>query len=294
LIVLALIPVGQAFAQSLSIVGYNVESGGADPETVGERIADFQGADIWGLCEVASANWVAVFENAAADGEDAEFGSIIGTTGGADKLAIIYDRQRLELVRSFELHDINTTGRVRAPLVAQFKLDSGAEFLFMVNHLYRSKAGEREEQARRLNAWARAQTLPAIAVGDYNFDWDVDNGDADHDAAFDVMVADDAWKWVRPDALVQTQHSDRYDSVLDFVFVAGQARDWTGRSQIVVVPNDFPDDEDSSDHRPVSATFSLGAATPADTDLHDILNRVRDLERELTALRQDLEAMVHD
>jgi len=74
--------------------------------------------------------------------------------------------------------DINVGGNVRAPLVAQLRLKpAGPEFLFMVNHLYRSNTEWRHEQARLLNAWARSQTLPVIAVGDYNFDWDVSNGD---------------------------------------------------------------------------------------------------------------------
>jgi hypothetical protein len=37
------------------------------------------------------------------------------------------------------------------------------------------------EQARLLNAWARQQTLPAIAVGAFNIDWAVINGDTVHD-----------------------------------------------------------------------------------------------------------------
>jgi hypothetical protein len=32
-----------------------------------------------------------------------------------------------------------------------------------------------------LNGWARIQTLPVIAVGDYNFDWSVTNGEAGHE-----------------------------------------------------------------------------------------------------------------
>jgi hypothetical protein len=43
------------------------------------------------------------------------------------------------------------------PLVAHFRFKpAGAKFLFMVNHLYRSKAERRHEQARLLNEWARS------------------------------------------------------------------------------------------------------------------------------------------
>ena len=51
------------------------------------------------------------------------------------------------------------------------------------------------------------------------------------------MTTDDAWEWVRPEQLVTTQCSGwpcRYNSVLDFVFTAGPARDWRAESEIVV------------------------------------------------------------
>ena len=77
-----------------------------------------------------------------------------------------------------------------------------------------------------LNAWAAKQQLPVVAVGDYNFDWDIANGAANHDLGYDLMTTQGAWDWVQPDSLVTTQCSGwpcRYDSVLDFVFTAGQA-----------------------------------------------------------------------
>lgn len=47
----------------------------------------------------------------------------------------------------------------------------------MVNHLYRSNNERRHAQAQGLNEWARSQTLPVIATGDYNFDWHFQTGD---------------------------------------------------------------------------------------------------------------------
>lgn len=40
-----------------------------------------------------------------------------------------------------------------------------------------------------LNEWAENQDLPVIAVGDYNFDWEVVGGDQDHDEGFDLLTA---------------------------------------------------------------------------------------------------------
>ena len=46
--------------------------------------------------------------------------------------------------------------------------------------------------------------------------------------------------------------ADAYpDSCLDFAFVAGVARAWQSTSRVIVRVEDFPDDETTSDHRPV-------------------------------------------
>ncbi len=130
----------------------------------------------------------------------------------------------------------------------------------MVNHVYRSRNHFRHQQAKLLNQWARHQTLPVIAVGDYNFDWQVGNGNAGvdriHDRGFDLMTADGVFSWVRPGSLVRTQDSS-FNSVLDFVFVAGNTWTWESESEIIVRPGDFPDDNLKSDHRPVRADFTI-------------------------------------
>jgi len=48
--------------------------------------------------------------------------------------------------------------------------------------------------------------------------------------------------------------------MLDFVFTAQGARDWKAGAKVIVRPGDFPDDERTSDHRPVEATFDPGAS----------------------------------
>ena len=48
--------------------------------------------------------------------------------------------------------------------------------------------------------------------------------------------------------------ADHYrDSLPDFVFVGQAARDWGATSTVIVCSGDFPDDEATSDHRPVEA-----------------------------------------
>jgi|GEM_PF-5879224 len=53
---------------------------------------------------------------------------------------------------------------------------------------------------------------------------------------------------------------DRYpDSILDFVFVANDAKNWSGKSNVVVRSGDFPDSDKTSDHRPVITSFHVAS-----------------------------------
>jgi hypothetical protein len=249
---------------SLTVVGWNIESGGSDVEAVADRIASFDGVDLWGLTEVESPAVAAILEVAAEQGENANFEHIVSRSGRSDRMAILYDADRFERTGQDELEYINLGGSLRAPLLVNLRDRwSGQEFIFMVNHLFRGNDSDfqrRLDQAAMLNEWAIITPTPAIAVGDYNFDWDLRNGDTNHDQGYDFMTADDEWVWVRPAQLATTQCSGwpcRYNSVLDFVFVANGAREWTARSEIVIAPNDFPDNDTTPDHRPVIAWFDL-------------------------------------
>ncbi|MGL5083193.1 MAG: endonuclease/exonuclease/phosphatase family protein [Microcoleaceae cyanobacterium] len=244
---------------NLTVIGFNVESGDANPDVIAQQyIKPLGQSKLWGFSEVADASWVEQFAKAA-NSRSTDFQIILGTTGDADRLAILYDRRYLEKLKSDELGSINIGGDGRAPLVAHFRFKpTGTEFLFMVNHLYRSRNDRRHEQARLLNQWARKQTLPVIALGDYNFDWDVVRGESKRDQGYDLMTQDQVLRWVRPQTLTATQCSDRYDSVLDFVFVAGSAKNWPASAEILYPQTSYcPDDQSKSDHRPVKATFNL-------------------------------------
>ena len=141
-----------------------------------------------------------------------------------------------------------------------------------------------------LREWARQQTKPIIAAGDYNFDFDFRNLTGNQSMAlFMRRPASDGgafvWQWVVPSPEFSVSGtsdadrrvgmltewidtnwagdngSDRYrDSMLDFIFVAQRARDWKAEANIIFRPGDFPDDERTSDHRPVEATFDPAAS----------------------------------
>lgn len=254
----------------LSVVAFNLESGDADPMYLADRyLAPQQGVDLWGLSEVQNPEWIPLLEQGVEQGERSDFQSILGTTGGGDRLAIFYNTQLLDVTEAYELMELSFGGRVRAALVAQVQVRAtGEDFLFMVNHLYRTDNEGRHQQAQLLNTWARSQTLPIIAVGDYNFDFHVTEGDGgNRDRGFDLMTQDDVFSWVRPQPLAVSHCSDRYNSILDFIFVGNGAKSWTVERSTVLysdAADDYcPDDSLQSDHFPVAATFTLPqGATP--------------------------------
>lgn len=295
---LSLIAAGPAAAETLVVAGFNVESGAANPRVIAEQIGPLQGVDVWGFSEVKNDAEGLILAEGASDGEPGIFESILGTTGDQDRLLIVYNSGRLELVQTGEIHDLNIGGRVRAPLWAHFRVKpAGPEFIFLVNHLYRGSTAGRHAQARGLNEWARTRTVPVIATGDYNFDWHFQTGDTDHDDGYDLMTADEVFQWVRPPAPLIPTNCSFHQSVLDFVFVSGAAKSWQGVGEILFAqPTYCPDTTSTSDHRPVLARFNLtddgggGSGTGAvSAAQQEILAKIETLERDLAELRELIE-----
>ena len=103
-VLIILLLVGISFAdEEIIVVTWNTESGGANPDTVAERIASMNGVDLWGFCEVKDINWAVAFENAAENGELGDFNRLLGTTGNTDMLLILYDKTQFEEIRHFEI-----------------------------------------------------------------------------------------------------------------------------------------------------------------------------------------------
>jgi endonuclease/exonuclease/phosphatase family metal-dependent hydrolase len=298
---------------SIRVAGWNLESGESNPALLRRQLGTKQGIDIWGLSEVQPDS-IEEFERGAEEGENADFDVILGTTAFEDRLAIIYDTTRFEQVgNEEELTFIQLRPGLRAPLVARFRgRQTGQEFFFMVNHLKRGGAQnvDRIQQARLLNQWARQQTLPVIAVGDYNFDYDVERGDAGvpfRDRGFDEMTQDGVFVWVRPQRLFKTNADEDFNTVLDFIFVANPPFGWSGQARIlerdgdtVASTNEFTDSNDESDHRPVDAIFELGERvepgneTGRLTTLEDVMRRIEAMEAELRQLREALQRIANE
>ncbi|MEO0952747.1 MAG: endonuclease/exonuclease/phosphatase family protein [Pseudomonadota bacterium] len=256
-------------ADEFVVMGYNVESDDDTKwTTVAEDMASLGHVDIWGLSEVQNRAAVRIFRNAAKQGSDSDdprYYYLLGENGRSDRLAIIYNEHRFEHLDVYEL--IDEVGGDRPPLVAHMRdLDTGLEFLFMVNHLNRGDSSKRQRQALGLRIWAESIDLPVVAMGDYNFDWDVTTERGNK--AFRYFMEGEHWDWIEPNCALDNDFSDcqptqcnpNYTSILDFLFVAGEAKNWFIQSEILEPRPDYCDFDGTggADHLPI-----IGIVTPS-------------------------------
>lgn len=267
----------QPLSEQLTVISYNVESDDiedTDPRVVAEDIEQIGPADLWGLSEVKGEEDAEIFQSAIST-SGVNYSSVLSDTGGLDRLQIVFNPQRLRLIQSQELSGF---GGTRSPLVAQFEfLPNGQQFLFTVNHFNRRDPQKRELQARNLREWVQEQVLPVIAAGDYNFD--VSPQTKQGNDAFNIFTEGDTFTWIEPQCLASgtcpptgTQCDPRFDSILDFVFLSGAAKQWQGESQILF--QDQPvceiEKEGHSDHYPVAAQIAITSVT-ADISMTPLL-----------------------
>ncbi|RKZ18784.1 hypothetical protein DRQ50_03465 [bacterium] len=271
LLLLLILPTLGVTQTRIKVLSWNLEDRENDPATVADQLRQLEGFDILGLSEVADAN-ISIYRSAAMEGEGARghaprFEFILGTTGNSvQRLAIIYDAKRFKELERMELEHMND-GNHRAPLAVRLQLKGTTEtFVFMVNHLARGNAELRQQQARQLRVWASRQGEPVIAVGDYNFDFEIDTGRGN--TAFHIMLdeqdGESVFKWIRPAELFASGMSGRYYAVLDFVLVANLPVHWSAASRILIHGFGPGDSPQTSDHRPVQGRFFIHQAPPAD------------------------------
>lgn len=252
-----------ATGESLTIVAYNVESGGAAVATVAREVEKLRGVDIWAFSELAGNAWLAAFESAAERANQAPFAAILGTTGASsvpgrdgDLLGLLYREDLLEKLGHSELHSINDWGH-RAPLVGEFRLSrTGTRFLLVVNHLASRDAGLRLAQSRQLREWALFRNEPLVMVGDFNYRWQIGRSDEDRPPGIDALTEGDVLRWLRPAKLLATWCGARRDTVLDYAFANAAARRWNPRSDVIESPC-AKSDPRASDHRPLRVVFEL-------------------------------------
>jgi hypothetical protein len=286
-------------ADEFRILAWNVESNRPDSPPVSDAVvistelSDMLGkpetaAQIVALTEVEPKEFE-IYRAAVAKGFGKQVDFVTSATGGfreSDSMMLIVDATRFEIESAVELHrfggirgNFNNAEDASAPEYGRYRArsplavrivdkTSSTPFWVIVNHLARGEAELRTDQARMLVRWAEKIGEPAIAAGDYNFDFDFKTQKGN--PGFDAMISGGVWSWVKPDPLIDSNWSDdrritdrrvdRYpDSILDFMFVANEAKGWNPESSVVVRPGDFPDNDKTSDHRPILGTFQIGS-----------------------------------
>jgi endonuclease/exonuclease/phosphatase family metal-dependent hydrolase len=250
-----------AATEPLSVISWNVESGGSDPATIAKQLAALDRHDVFALQEVHPKD-ADRYGQAIRTAYGKQYRYYFSQTGQSDRQLMAFDTERLTLESITELfqqgvHSLNDWQH-RSPLVANFRdTKSNERFALVTVHLARGKAELRTEQARGLAEWAAEVRLPVIAIGDFNMDYDFHTQQGNE--ASQVFVTTPVLQWVKPAKLVDTNWADRNgdaqddypDSLLDYAWVAGPAKDWNAEAVVVVREGDFPDDARTSDHRPV-------------------------------------------
>ena len=69
------------------------------------------------------------------------------------------------------------------------------------------------------------------------------------------MIKGNVFEWSVPSSLRRTQCNPNFYSVLDFVFVAGDAKFWPHETTIINTP--CIDNEKTADHRPIETIIDL-------------------------------------
>ncbi len=252
-------------AEPLRVICWNIERGfrpDANPYYISWQITEMPQYDLWGLSEVSEEDFD-LFEEACEFNNDDDYSRIEGSAS-TDRLLVVYNTERFELLHTLELTLIEdsqgaqpfTWRHIRPPLGGKFKdKATDKEFFFFVNHFHRSNAKNRQKQAHALRLWAEAADAPVIASGDFNFDWDID--DKKGNPAFRNFILNNTFEWIKPQFITKTQASPRYNSVLDFIFIAKAPDVWSATSSIIVKPGDLDDNETAPDHRPVDGFIHL-------------------------------------
>ena len=254
-----------ANADDLRIVAWNVAAAADDPGTIAAQIADVPGVGIWALSGVWSRNWAETFVEAAREAEGANYELFLSMTSGADRHALIWDTDRFVMSNGFELGN-PVFDRSRAPMIGQFRtIEDEQRFFVIVADLAGTDDDLRHRQAAYIHEWVAQDTWlaeqggPVIAIGSFNFGWNLDGGE--DDLGFENLTADGLFQWLRPDPLIPTQCGQ--DSVQDFVFVSGDTPDWQASPEILFADPAFCEADSTtaasetaeSPRRPVSVTF---------------------------------------
>lgn len=299
IIFLSLVFISRVWAEPITMVAWNVEDfdfggrhsdSGSDGAVIAAQLRDdFHNIDIFGLSEVHSESTMQTFALMASSDEEFSYKYVYGATGGTLHLGMLVNADRYEIVSSEELDfGLSSTG-TRFPLAVHLKdKSSGLEFTAVVVHLARGNETNREIQAAGLAQWAATQTNSVFALGDFNFDYNIIDGT--HNTGYIKLLENGYFEWLKPSTLIDTSWSgpptaDSFpNSMLDFIFVGGEAKKWLSQSFVYQRQGDFPDSGDTADHRPVFSYVTGGAQTALPEDYTTLLPRLDHSDSRINSL----------
>ena len=249
---------------NIAMLHWDVEAGGSEPETVARELIDIDKYHVVGLSTVDKPkDFEKAFDDAWPKTYD-HFQSKSGKIANAPNrhLILLYDYTRLYMVSKTEVADVDgkplTGGDYPAPLVAHFRDNTDdKEFMVVLVQFAENDLELQKKQAEGLREWIRSASQPVVVLGNFNFDYQIENESANE--AFDAFTKGGVYKWVKPlemmDAVWVDEDGDGTNDqagvLADFAFLAGRAKKWPATCRIVKRGRDFPDDERTPNHRPV-------------------------------------------
>lgn len=278
---LVALPSASAQSRELTIGTLNTESASDTLAfSVAATIRDAGSADLWALQEVEGVDALEEFTVAAASaGRRSSFRYVLSESGAItsmhrknDFLGFVYNSSRLRQVETVELHGIRSTpgaGRLgdaewglRGALFMRFQdRDTRAEFYVGNVHLKccGDGAATRAHQVSIINQWIERSDVPVILTGDFNIpiEPDAEDGPAGS-AAFDALT--ETMEWLRPENPIKRQCSDRFNSMLDHVFVRTSGANVEPIDVRILETDEafcVAETDGGPDHRPVVARFLI-------------------------------------
>jgi endonuclease/exonuclease/phosphatase family metal-dependent hydrolase len=256
-----------AYGQGLSVGTFNVESDrDTQAELVAEDFARLPPMHAWGLQEVENQETLDLFVATLNEATGYEYAGHMGTTGGryGDYLAIIYMVPAFTDVAIVEMDEV---GGSRHPLMMTATAWNGTDITLINVHFNRGDETTRQGQARRLRDWIAAHPEQAIiALGDFNFDYDFRGARQGGNRAFSQFADGGHVSWPQPMCLENetcpatgSQCNQRYQSILDFIFLGGEAFDWRAMTDLAFLEEHYcrREGDGYADHRPVLGQILL-------------------------------------
>ncbi|AOR25145.1 endonuclease/exonuclease/phosphatase family protein [Clostridium taeniosporum] len=246
----------------INIGTWNLESDDSDANFLANQILEnnlFK-YDIWGFSEVKNKKVLDILTQTFTNHSGNKFSYFIGDTKNNDKLGIVYNTEKYELLKAGEI-DTTDLGNPnhRDTLLGYFKqIESGKDFTIAVNHLARGNRESRLEQVKIFNLWSIEEIKKGnliFAIGDYNFDWDIKLKKGNR--SFDTFMAYNIYDWIMPEELIATNLHKKYNSILDFIFYADPNETIVEATSHILLKDISKDTPWGSDHRPVIASIKV-------------------------------------